>query len=352
MRLPNGYGTVYKLAGARRNPWIARVTKGYDINPVTEKARQIYNIIGYYGTRPEALSALAKFNDNPYDLSNNGKTFDEVYKIWSEEYFKTLTSSSSIRTVKAAYSYCEPLKKMAIRDIRVIHLERTIEEADVGNSTKGRMKSLFNLLYRFALRHEIVDKDYAAICNSVKREPSEKEIVPFTKKEVDILWDSLDIAFADMILVGIYSGWRPQELAILKTKDINLVENTMLGGMKSDAGKNRYVPIHPLIKPLIEKRYNPDNEYLFNDEDCAQGVGKQLTYDKYRGRFIKVMNRLKMEHRPHECRHTFITKAKECNVDEYILKLIVGHAISDLTEKVYTHRTMEQLQAEILKITK
>jgi integrase len=46
-------------------------------------------------------------------------------------------------------------------------------------------------------------------------------------------------------------------------------------------------------------------------------------------------------------RHTFITKAKAYNVDEYILKLIVGHSIEDITEKVYTHRTIEQLRNEI-----
>jgi integrase len=122
----------------------------------------------------------------------------------------------------------------------------------------------------------------------------------------------------------------------------------MFGGIKTDAGRNRYVPIHPLILPLIEARYNTHNEYLFNDEDGQQGTS--MTYDKYRKRFTKVMTRLKFIHHPQETRHTFITKAKEANIDEYMLKLIVGHAIHDITEKVYTHRTMEQLQKEIIKI--
>ena len=130
--------------------------------------------------------------------------------------------------------------------------------------------------------------------------------------------------------------------------------DTMKGGMKTDAGKNRLVPIHPLIKPLIENRMNEANslksEYLFNDVNGQQGT--YMTYDKYRKRFEKVMTRLKMKHRPHETRHTFITKAKACHVDEHILKLIVGHTERDITEKVYTHRTMEQLQDEIKKITK
>lgn len=77
-----------------------------------------------------------------------------------------------------------------------------------------------------------------------------------------------------------------------------------------------------------------------------------MTYDKYRKRFQKVMDRLKLNHHPHETRHTFISKAKACGMDEYILKLIVGHAIEDITEKVYTRRTIEQLRSEIEKIAK
>ena len=57
-----------------------------------------------------------------------------------------------------------------------------------------------------------------------------------------------------------------------------------------------------------------------------------------------------MVHRPHDTRHTFITMAKSAGINEYILKLIVGHHIEDITEKVYTHRTMQELHEEIRKI--
>lgn len=157
-----------------------------------------------------------------------------------------------------------------------------------------------------------------------------------------------------MILIGIYNGWRPQELAILKIKDVDLEAGTMTGGLKTDAGKNRIVPIHSAIKPLIENRMEEaasmKSEYLFNDANGQQGT--YITYDKYRKRFKKAMDRLKFKHRPHETRHTFISKAKASHMDEYILKLIVGHAIKDITEKVYTHRTIEQLKNEIEKIPK
>lgn len=151
-----------------------------------------------------------------------------------------------------------------------------------------------------------------------------------------------------MLLIEIYSGWRPQELAILKTSDIAIENRTMLGGLKTDAGKNRIVPIRHKILPLIQNYYNNNNEYLFNDFNSQQG--SSMTYDKYRARFKKAMEKLKLNHRPHDTRHTFITLAKENNMDEYIIKLIVGHAIEDITEKIYTHRTMDQLKKEIEKI--
>jgi integrase len=152
-----------------------------------------------------------------------------------------------------------------------------------------------------------------------------------------------------MILIGIYSGWRPQELSILKIADIDLENNTMFGGLKTDAGRNRCVPIHSKIRDLIIKRIDQakelESDYLFNDPDSQSGM--RMTYDKYRSRWNKVMGKLKLSHHPHDTRHTFITLAKDAGLDEYIIKLIVGHSIEDVTEKVYTHRTLNQLKEEI-----
>lgn len=356
-KLPNGFGTVYKLSGKRSKLFRAVKTDKWIFDTTTGKSKQIRYTIGYYATREEAMIALADYNENPYDIKTDSITFSEVYEKWNKNYFPTLSSPSSIRTITAAYTYCNGLYNMRMRDIKVSHLEGTITNADVGDSTKGRIKSLFNMMYKYAVAHDIVEKDYAQVMfangNPIKRDRA-KDPLPFTQDEIESLWNNLKIPFTDMVLIGVYSGWRPQELSILKVADIDLENGTMKGGLKTDAGKNRIVPIHPVIKPLIENRMKEaiamQSEYLFNDVNGQQGA--HMTYDKYRNRFKKVMNRLKFDHRPHETRHTFITKAKACNVDEYILKLIVGHAIEDITEKVYTHRTMEQLRKEIEKITK
>jgi len=357
-KLPNGFGTIYKLHGKRSKPYRAVKTDRWIFDTTTGKSKQIRLTIGYYATREEAMIALANYNENPYDIKTDSITFSEVYEKWSKDYFPTLGNPSSIRTITAAYAYCNGLYDMRMKDIRVSHLEGTILNATVGDSTKGRIKSLFNMIYKYSIAHDIVEKDYASVMFSngspIKRERT-KEVIPFSHDEILQLWDNKEtIPFTDMVLIGIYSGWRPQELSILKVQDIDLEAGTMKGGLKTDAGKNRIVPIHSIIRPLIENRIQEatalQSEYLFNDKNGQQGT--YMTYDKYRKRFQKIMDRLNLKHSPHETRHTFITKAKECNIDEYILKLIVGHAIEDITEKVYTHRTIEQLKSEIEKITK
>ena len=114
MKLPNGFGSVYKLSGRRRRPWVAAKTFGWEFDEKGQKVKQKQQAIGYYATRQEAMTALVQYNENPYDLNFNKTTFSEVYEKWSEEYFPTLSNASSIRTISAAYKYCTPLYDMRI----------------------------------------------------------------------------------------------------------------------------------------------------------------------------------------------------------------------------------------------
>ena len=77
-----------------------------------------------------------------------------------------------------------------------------------------------------------------------------------------------------------------------------------------------------------------------------------LTYSRYAIEFENIIKELNLNsnHRPHDGRKCFITKAKKYNIDEYAIKYIVGHKISDVTEKVYTQRELQWLKDEMEKI--
>lgn len=343
MRLPNGYGSVHKLSGKRRKPWRARVTIGWDIG--SGEAVQKYQTIGYYEKREEAIKALSDYNENPYSFDNLSITFAEVYEHWSTEHFQTVVLKTQKQWESIFRLHCTEIHDTPFRDLKVNHLEQTIKKCQAGDVTKGRVRNLFNMMYRYAIKHEICEKNYAEMSNTVK-EPKSKIIrTIFSDDEIKTLWEHSTNITIKTILISLYSGWRPSEIATLKTENVDLENETMTGGIKTEAGLNRIVPIHPKIRPLITSLYRPKKEFLITDKKGP------VSYDTYYHRFNRIMNLYGFSHKPHDTRHSFITYAKEAGMNEYILKLIVGHSIQDVTEKVYTHRTLEQLHAEISKIT-
>ena len=175
---------------------------------------------------------------------------------------------------------------------------------------------------------------------------------------MNLLWSSLgEMPGIDILLIQCYSGWRPQELGLLEIKNIDLVEWTFKGGIKTDAGTDRTVPIHSRIRPLVEAKYKEaienNSPYLLNW--IVPGIRKkklQLTYPRYQKAFGQIVGALNLnpEHRPHDGRTHFVTTAKRYNIDEYAIKYMVGHKISDITEKIYTKRKFDWLKQEIEKI--
>lgn len=372
-RRSNGEGSV--TYDSRRKRYRAKVTVGWIVDEETGKSKQIVKNLGSnFKTKGEASAALANYLRNPYDIDNKDITFSQLYKVWFEDFVKE--HESHRYRIMSAYKYCSAIYNKKMRDISILDMKNCIykgtaietrgkykgQEKFASPSTKESMKYIFNHMFAYAMEARIVDRNYArefTLDKKVFKEKDEqhKEKIPFTEEEMDKLWKSIEfIPFADMIVYACYSGWRPSELVKLKIKNVDLEQGYIKGGIKSDAGKNRLVPIHPLIKQIIEKYYNEavsvGSDYLFNDISKKQGIG--LSYDQYLSRFNKVMELLKfrLDITPHYTRHTFISKAKSrhVNMNEHILKLIVGHEIGDLTEHVYTHREVEDLKEEMLKI--
>lgn len=375
MKLPNGYGSVTKLSGNRRKPYLARITQGWSTDEQAGTTKQNRIPIGTFKTKKEALQALAEYTANPYDIKNKGLTLAELYERWTENYFPTLGSESSIRTIKAAWRYCHTLQNMYVRDLRARHIKGIMEDGyiipaqgkNAGKKipaspvTKARIKSMFNLMLDYALEYELVDKNYARtfdLSNDLikEKEAAARGHIIFSDIEMQVLWDNVNsLRFVDWILIQCYMGWRPQELARLKIENVHLADQYISGGMKTSAGKDRQVPIHPRIKELVQRNYEQALElgspYLFNDPQATKG-GIQITYDKYATRFAKTMDTLgfRQGHRPHDPRKTFTTMAKKAHVDEYVIKRLVGHSISDITEIIYTERDIEWLRTELEKI--
>ena len=137
------------------------------------------------------------------------------------------------------------------------------------------------------------------------------------------------------------------ELLQIKTADINLQEKFMRSGIKTAASKNRIIPIADKIFPFISELYNTESEYLVTEN------GKSITYQNFRQRHWnknKILKSLPTEHLPHDGRHTCATLLDDAEIPLKIRQLILGHTSQDITNRVYTHKTLQQLIDAMNKI--
>lgn len=337
MRLPNGYGSVYKLSGKRRKPFMARKTIGWDDN-----GKQIYRIIGYYENKKLALQALADFNNNPYDVEVSTLTFSDIFEKWKEQKYNDI-SKSAINGYNAAYETSKALHDIKFIDIKTMHLQSVISNCGKGYDTLRKIRVLYNQLFKYAMENDIVNKDYSAFID-IGKKSEETTRKPFTDKEIKRLFSVEEtIPYVDTILIMIFTGLRIGEILLLKYNDINLENKTITGGIKTEAGKNRVIPINHKILPLIEKRLSQGNEYLIVND-----LGRKMQYDNYyRDKFIPVMEQLNMDHKPHDCRHTFATLMSNSDANKTAIKKIIGHSSYATTEKIYTHKDIEELRKAI-----
>ena len=367
-RLPNGFGQISEIKNRNlRNPFRAMVTVGK-----TPEGKPICKPLkpeSYFATYNDAYAALVEYNKNPYDLEPS-ITMQELYDKWLPEYEKTVKSTKS---ATSAWAYCSGVYKMRVMDIRARHVKGCMEEGVAvirgkeqhpSATMKNQIKSLFNMMLDYALEYELVDRNYSRTFNLTEETVKEiqsvkKEHIAFNDEEMDLLWANISNKQGiDIMLIQCYSGWRPQELGLLELKDVDLENWTFRGGMKTDAGENRVVPIHSRIQDLVLRKYQEaealGSPYLLNwtDPNNRNKKNLKLTYARYQKAFERIRDELKLNpnHRPHDGRTHFVTMAKRYGVDEYAIKYMVGHKISDITEKVYTRREFAWLREEIEKI--
>lgn len=339
LRNPNHYGSVVKLSGTRRRPFLVRAgVTGYN-----DKGHPIFEIIGYAVTREEGNIMLAEFNRDPWDVDKAKLTLEDLFKLWQEKKAVKLGASNR-SSLYSAYKHCSALAKRPYKLIKAYQMQECIDGCGKSYSTQAAIKNLWSHLDRFALELDVITRCYSDLLTSDPVPPTSK--VPFTDDEVNTVWNHQNEPWVDSVLVFLYSGWRISELLALKKTDIDLAEGTMKGGTKTKAGKGRIVPIHSKIRPFIEARMNEPGTYLF------QYNGKACSQTQYRMFWADFMKAWGMDHTPHECRHTFRTRLDQAGANQKCCDLLMGHVSTDTGNRVYNHKSIEELKATVELIKK
>ena len=337
MRLPNGYGTVYKLSGNRRRPFVAKVSRDGKQVP-----------IGYYATKEEGLVALAAHNRCPPSVEH--VTFAEVYALWSVQHFPRLRSESARVSYRNSYRHAARLHGMVFEQIRLCDLEAVISDvraAGAGYPTQRKVRTLFSELYAYAVSHDLCVRDYSRYVE-IDRPKKQHRKQPFTVRQRNRLWRGVDeMPEARLVLMLIYSGCRIGEFLRIKRADIDLRTRFIrITASKTESGK-RLVPIPKRLVPWYADLLNEHKgDYLLCRDD-----GQPYTYDAFcRDVFRPVMWHFRMKHTPHECRHTLASMLDSADVNRTVIKLILGHSLQGVTERVYTHKTARELLRAIDKV--
>lgn len=344
MRLPNGYGSIRKLSGKRRKPYIVQKTVGWIADPETKKLKQERITIGYYKDKPTALQALADYNANPYDLSTMNKTFADIYAIWSEKKYPKL-QEKTVACYTAAYNHCDSIHDRPLCNLKTAELQKVVDDCPAGSNTKTNIKVVMNAVFEYGLQNDIVNKNYSSFIEIEASDPIIDRI-PFTRSEIDMLWNMLDNVAARIVLILIYNGMRVNELLKMPRECCDLKEKSL----DIKKAKNKYsirkVPIHDKVFDLVKGFYDMNGSNLIVNDS-----GFNVTYNNFATRdFIKLMKEIgRPEHHLHDTRHTFITEGRKY-MDKLHLQKIVGHKPDDITDEVYTHIKFSELLTAMNKI--
>lgn len=325
MKLPSGYGTITKLSGKRRRPYWVRLACTYssDGGRLTENRPTL----GYYATRKEALEALHNYHNFPYDVTDKS-TFADIFDKWITEKAKTV-STNTIYSYKAAFNACKPIHDTPLNDLKLADYQAILDSAaNSSKSTVNNIKIVITGISAYGIQHELIQKD---MTQYLTMQYTHKQGIhtPFTASEIQALWnDTIDTKERKITLILLYTGFRVNELLSMPAECVDLTAHTLRGGSKTEAGKNRIVPIHPQILPLV-KSFNGDYPFKVN-------------YNYYREWLHDTTG-----HTPHDTRHTFITELQNKGADKICIQRLVGHASADITDAVYTHKDLEQLRKTV-----
>lgn len=344
MKNPNGYGSIINLGANRRKPFAIRVSC-YEINEETNEKKQKYKYIGYYEKSKDAIIALANYNTGlkikEHISISEQPTFSQIYKDWIEYKISKnkSISSSTLRNYNLAYGWCKPLHEKKLVNIRIDDIQSVASlYKNKSEATVSTIKTVMSQMYQYAMKHELVDKNYALMADWEYVVSEEKSHKSFTEEEIDILWKNKDIEDVDLILMMIYTGFRASEFIAIENASVHLDEKYVVGGMKTEAGRNRTVALCDKVLPLFQNRYGKTRYLIPNSKNKKYSYGVF-----YLDIWNRVMTQLGMDHTPHDTRYTFASLLDRGGANKVCIKLLIGHAIQDITDGVYIQKTLKDL---------
>lgn len=356
----NGTGSVYKRGDLKKRPYIAMA-------PARKHEPRIE--IGRYATAQEAKDALDEYRRNPTTKFNI--TLEQLHDEWQEIAYRNISKQTK-DNYNACWYKLTDIYGVKFRELRTGQMQKVIDRwaserpkldkdnnpiiddngimvmlPPMSDSTLTKIKALLTQLYDYAMENDIINKNYASFIVLPKAERTKKQC--FSDLELSKIEKAAgSIEWADAILIMCYTGFRINEFLSLTPFSYNQDKKILTGGEKTDAGKDREVPVHPKIQPYLDKWLEKHGDTIICDKN-----GKRLTTDHFRRQCyypaLEAVGVRKLT--PHATRHTFLTRLAAAGARPEDIQALAGHEDYEVTANTYIHQSEETLRAAVMKLS-
>ena len=367
---PNGTGSIYIRKDNKSKPYAAASSLS---------GKQVY--LGSFATRTEAVQALKDYEYNP--VTSYNITLEQLHEEWQKIAYKKLGKSVQ-QNYNSAWYKLKPLYKRKFRDIRTGEMQAIIDfyeaphheigvegkQKYIDSNGKGtytvtdtpkmsnglkfsalhKIKCLLTSMYNYAMKNDIVNKNYAEFIELPEKNETSKS--RFTDIQLEKLRQNIGIIpYADYIFAMCYLNFRISEFLELTADSYHISETgipVFIGGKKTEAGTDRLVPIHKKIQPIVQSCIEKHGETVFCDED-----GRALTSDRFRKQcFYPAIQTLGFpdDLTPHSCRRTFSTRMSAAGARQEDIIALMGHTNFDVDINHYINQETETLYNAIMKM--
>ena len=358
----NGTGTIRKVKGANGIRYYAYAPAKYTLDD-NNNMICVREALGFFPKRSDARDALIAYSQHPTTKYNY--TLQMVYEAWKSEAFSDIGKSTQDGYTAAWAQICNAspalpgklFKEIVTSDMRAV-LDFWMEPHDIQVADKSgkkkikkagplslssmtKIKALFTQMYRYAMSNNIVDKNYASLVK-IPKGAEAGTIRALTGDEFKILeanWMNVD--GGDAVYALCYLGFRVSEFCQLVPGAYDNESHTLTGGLKTEAGRDRVVPVHPKIRHIVESWVSAGHKALYADKKGCHFNKDRFTSNVWKPALAALG--LPDDLTPHSARHTCATRLAAAGARPEDIQAILGHADYSVTANTYINQDVSTL---------
>ncbi|WP_145569453.1 tyrosine-type recombinase/integrase [Yersinia mollaretii] len=263
-------------------------------------------------------------------------TLSQIRDEYLSEYKDKRKLSTLSKTLLAVNLY---LDSSNIIDVPMDSIKRTQVAAFIREQKKDKSPqtiqnylSSLSAIYTYARQvYDCIPSDCPFIGYTLEAKATVISYEPFESHQIDSLLQEAEEEIRDVILIGLYSGMRLDEICSVKRNQVITIEGITCFNISKGKTKSaiRYVPIHSKLIDIVDKYLSLANgEYLLTHANqIKRKDGKIGPY--YSQKFTRLRNSVLPLATDRQCFHSlrgmFITELDRQGVAENRIALIVGH---------------------------